>query len=145
MTNGVKQHTHTLGLQSLSCDVVVILSWLITWLQEVVNKSFCTCHALAEHLASASNSGLQNKPINRPAVTMWSLWTCGEICGFTQWSLNSCVVMLKGLQLHWLISLFDIEWHNNDFLNGFDLNPFWICNFYFILSGCPPMWKWKKF
>ena len=82
MINGAKERNHAqLGLQSLSlCHVVVLQSWLIAWLQEVVNQSSCTSHALAEHSASARNPVLHNKPTHHLKVTLWSLLIFRMIC-----------------------------------------------------------------
>ena len=96
MINGTEWHTLAyLGLQSIStCHVVVPQSWLISWPQEVINQSSCIRHALGKHLARTHNSILQHKPINRLAVTMWSLGTCRKLCWFTPKVMrqSSCLV-----------------------------------------------------
>ena len=71
MINGVKQHDHAqLGRQSLSnCHVVILQSWLIALLQEVVNQSAWWSYALATHLPSSCYPFLQHKSINCLAVT----------------------------------------------------------------------------
>ncbi len=67
-----KMNHAQLGLQSLSiCHVVMLQSWLIARLQEVINQSSCSC-ALSKHLASVWNSILWNKLINHLDFTIWS-------------------------------------------------------------------------
>ena len=82
MIKGAKQHNCAqLGLQSLSTfHVVVLQSWLIAQLEEVINQSSYTCHALDEHVASARNSILQT---NTSVVLQSLLWTRRKDCCFT--------------------------------------------------------------
>ena len=98
--NGVKQHNHAeLGLQPFStCHVVVLQSWLIAQLQEVINQSSCTSHALAEHLTSARNSvHLAKKPTNRLVVSICTFSVHFShngllVCSFAPWVGSHAVV-----------------------------------------------------
>ena len=95
MINGAKQHNYAqLSLQSLcTCHVVRIQSWLIAWLQEVVDQSWCPSHALAKHLASACSSVLKNKSINHLAGTMWPLLASKKVCLFVHPNIRQAVVI----------------------------------------------------
>ena len=111
INNGAIRHDHSqIGLKALStCHVVMLKSWQIVGLHEVIHQSSCTCHAPAKHLASGHNWIFQNKLIFQYlAVSMWSLWACTNIC----WSALkvirwTCFCVNKPLQLH-LLSNFDL-------------------------------------
>ena len=74
-------------------------SWLIAWLQEVMNQSSCSWHALAMHLDSAP---IQSWEIS-PSIILPSV--CGRydvvetFVGSPQGSLDICAVVWSGHQM----------------------------------------------